>query len=213
MEFFELIPPPWQRILQNERALLAKISKVITGERINPERSMIFSALQIPPERVKVVIVGQDPYPASQNATGLAFSIPPFLTEFPPTLRNILKEYSSDLGYPVPMSGDLTMWQQEVLLLNPILTCRTGESLSHAGIGWELFTRSLLTSLENSKLVGIMWGKRAQGVSRVFSPSMSITSSHPSPLSAHRGFFGSRLFSRTNEMLIGAGISPINWRL
>jgi uracil-DNA glycosylase len=214
MELFELIPPPWQPYLRNQNSLLAKISEGIESQSINPIKENIFRSLQLAPENVKVVILGQDPYPNVQHATGLAFSIPPGVSNWPPTLRNILKEYSTDLDFPTPRSGDLTPWLKEgVLLLNPIFTCRSGESLSHEGIGWELFTKSLLSVLDPSKIVGVMWGKQAQGYKGFFNPSMSISSAHPSPLSAYRGFLGSRPFSRANDRLIGAGISPVNWRL
>ena len=163
---------------------------------------------------MKVVILGQDPYPDPRHATGVAFSIPEEISVRPPTLRNILKEYVDDLGFPEPPSGDLSRWMEEgVLLLNPILTCKSGVSLTHQGIGWEEVSHHLLSSLSSPKIVGVLWGKKALDYQKIFAQEMTVASPHPSPLSAYRGFFGSKPFSTTNERLIGAGISPINWRL
>jgi len=145
---------------------------------------------------------------------GLAFSVPNGVHPLPPSLRNILKEYVDDLGFLAPDHGDLTTWSDEgVLLLNPILTCEPNKSLSHLGMGWEIFTEHVLSILHSSNIVGVLWGKEASRYQKYFKSTMTITSPHPSPLSAYRGFFGSRPFTRSNELLFGAGVSPVNWRL
>jgi len=214
MDLFEYIPQPWREIMVEYRPILSKISSHIEGDSFNPSADKIFASLQLPPQNVKVVILGQDPYPNPTHATGLAFSVPREISKRPPTLRNILREYVDDLGYPEPPSGDLSQWAEEgVLLLNPILTSQSGHSLSHQGIGWEDVTEHLLASISSPKLVGVLWGKKASQYQRFFKSEMTISSPHPSPLSAYKGFFGSRPFSTSNHMLIGAGISPINWRL
>jgi uracil-DNA glycosylase len=147
-------------------------------------------------------------------ATGAAFSVPKSVTSIPPTLKNIFIELVSDMGIEKPKSGDLSPWIDEgVFLLNSILTCDTGKSLSHSKMGWKNFTKMVLSSLSDSKRVAILWGNNAQGFSHYFDEKLTISSPHPSPLSAYRGFFGSRPFSRTNELLIGAGMSPIDWAL
>lgn len=214
MDLFEYIPEAWKGIFEEVRPTLLAISQRIEGVSVNPPVEKIFATFAIPPEKVKVVILGQDPYPDPTYATGLAFSIPRDLQNSPPTLRNILREYVDDLGYPEPLSGDLSQWMREgVLLYNPILTCESGSTLSHQGFGWEEISIHLLSALSAVKTVGILWGKQALKYQRFFIPEMTVSSPHPSPLSAYRGFFGSRPFSRTNQLLNGAGISPINWRL
>jgi uracil-DNA glycosylase len=214
MDLFNYVPEPWQGILGEIKPTLATISHHLDKESVNPKIENVFAALHIPPEKVKVVILGQDPYPDPRHATGVAFSIPEEISVRPPTLRNILKEYVDDLGFPEPPSGDLSRWMEEgVLLLNPILTCKSGVSLTHQGIGWEEVSHHLLSSLSSPKIVGVLWGKKALDYQKFFAQEMTVASPHPSPLSAYRGFFGSKPFSTTNERLIGAGISPINWRL
>jgi uracil-DNA glycosylase len=214
MDLFDYVPESWQEILGEIKPTLTTISRQLDSESINPKIENVFAALQFPPENVKVVILGQDPYPNPRHATGVAFSIPKEISARPPTLRNILKEYVDDLGFPEPPSGDLSRWMEEgVLLLNPILTCKSGISLSHQGIGWEEVTDHLLSSLSSPKIVGVLWGKKAHQYLKFFAKEMTVASPHPSPLSAYRGFFGSKPFSTTNEKLNGAGISPINWRL
>lgn len=214
----EIFPEVWRSRISGVDELLTSLDqslqKDIQSLQINPSFDRIFAAFELPPEKVKVVILGQDPYPNPVHATGLAFSIPPDVTKFPPTLRNILKEYSDDLGLPTPDSGDLSAWLTEgVLLLNPLLTTRSGESLAHLNAGWESFTEAVLASLAHLPMVAILWGNSAKKYERFFDPDLSIISVHPSPLSAYRGFLGSKPFSRANSLLGGAGISSINWRL
>jgi uracil-DNA glycosylase len=210
----ELLPQKWSDLLGDSIELLAEIDLQISACEINPARGNIFKALSIEPSQVKVIILGQDPYPDRRLATGLAFSIPPEISKFPPTLRNIFTEYETDLGFARPRSGDLTPWIGEgVLLLNTILTCSSGESLSHAEIGWERFTRDLLSRLITPSTAGILWGSRAHEYSQYFHEGSLVQSSHPSPLSAYRGFFGSKPFTRTNEILATKGIAPIDWSL
>lgn len=214
----ENLPENWRSriagIDEHLRILNDSLALDISRQHINPSVENIFAAFQLPPEEVKVIILGQDPYPNPAHATGLAFSIPPSIAKFPPTLKNILKEYSDDLGFIPPQTGDLSPWvHQGVLLLNPILTTKSGESLAHSNLGWEAFTVAILESLSDRPIVGILWGNNARKYERFFDSHLCITSVHPSPLSAYRGFFGSKPFSRANSLLDGAGISPINWRL
>ena len=163
----------------------------------------------------KVVILGQDPYHGPGQAHGLSFSVKDE-TKFPPSLRNIFRELADDLGTDQPKSGNLTSWaEQGVLLLNTVLTVREGNANSHRKMGWELFTDEVIRLLghsRNDRVVFLLWGKPAEKKTRLISDCHPIlTSPHPSPLSAHRGFFGSRPFSRANEALIRAGRSPICW--
>ena len=209
-----LLPREWSELLSDHLLLLDGIDVAIGSGEINPARQEIFAAFTLPPASVKVVILGQDPYPQSENAHGLAFSVPNSVSKFPPTLSNIFKEYHADLGFPIPESGDLTQWRNEgVLLLNSILTCEPGKSLSHASIGWQEFTNAVLESVVTPKTVGILWGESAKKFSHYFESDALITSVHPSPLSAYRGFFGSSPFSRCNEILESKLINPISWRL
>ena len=211
---FELVPKSWQGVLANQSALISEIDAKIAMSECNPTRNNIFRALYLPPEKVKVVILGQDPYPKAEDATGLAFSIPKGSIKFPPTLKNILSEYTTDLAFNFPNHGDLEKWSDEgVLLLNPIFTCQQGISLSHADFGWEEVTKTILSKLCSEKIVGILWGKNALRYAEFFASNMVISSPHPSPLSAYRGFFGSRPFTRANSLLIGAGSTPIDWTL
>lgn len=184
-----------------------------------PNRLDIFRALVLCPlDRVKCIILGQDPYPQPGIATGLAFSIRKHHL-FPATLRNIYSEYCTDLGYIYPKTGDLTKWAREgVLLWNTHLTCTPGASNSHKGLGWDALTKQVLEAAfdeTNGNVVFILWGKEAQKVvyDLNFNHPTVIQSAHPSPLSAHAGFFGSRPFSRCNAVLASIGKEPIYWKL
>jgi uracil-DNA glycosylase len=160
---------------------------------------------------VRVVIVGQDPYPALGVADGLAFSAHAH-SPIPASLRNIFKEYASDLNLPTPTSPDLTRWfEQGVLLLNRTLTTTTGERNAHSQEGWKELTFDIARALGGDKVVGVLWGRHAQELAPLFADS--IQSAHPSPLSARRGFFGSKPFSQVNQMLIDRGEEPIDWQL
>ena len=187
-------------------------------KQIYPKSKDIFKAFELTSfEDVKVIIVGQDPYHGPNQANGLAFSVNSG-TNFPPSLLNIYKEYSSDLSLSLPNDGDLSSWaKQGVLLLNSILTVESGHPGSHKNLGWEKFTNAIIRALSDKKkyLVFILWGAYAQS-KKVFIDSSNhhiISSPHPSPLSAHRGFFGSKPFSRCNEYLRENKIDEINWKI
>ena len=187
-------------------------------KQIYPKSKDIFKAFELTSfEDVKVIIVGQDPYHGPNQANGLAFSVNSG-TNFPPSLLNIYKEYSSDLSLSLPNDGDLSSWaKQGVLLLNSILTVESGHPGSHKNLGWEKFTNAIIRVLSDKKkyLVFILWGAYAQS-KKVFIDSSNhhiISSPHPSPLSAHRGFFGSKPFSRCNEYLRANKIDEINWKI
>jgi uracil-DNA glycosylase len=175
-----------------------------------PARSDIFRAFTLPLHDVKVVIFGQDPYPAHGVADGLAFSTRG--PKIPASLRNIFKEYSDNLGLTVPKSGDLTAWHLNgVLLLNRTLTTVTGERNAHYGAGWSAFTSDVAKALGQLDAVAILWGANARELAPYF--KWKIESVHPSPLSARNGFFGSKPFSRTNELLKELGRPPIDWAI
>ena len=179
-----------------------------------PSYENVFAALSLPLEKVRVVIFGQDPYPTAGQATGLAFSIPRNFQPLPPTLKNIYRELSDDIGVATPSHGDLSRWtQQGVLLLNRTLTIRAGESNSDQNIGWREITDAIAQELGQRKVCAILWGKNAQELSRFFRSELTIQSPHPSPLSAYRGFFGSKPFSRSNEILQSMGLNPIDWSI
>lgn len=185
---------------------------------IYPSMHDIFNALHYTPfEKVKAVIIGQDPYHGPNQAHGLSFSVQPGVPT-PPSLRNIYKELASDLGFEPPQHGNLVKWTQEgVLLLNNVLTVRAGQAHSHQGKGWELFTDEVIRQLnkKDHPIVYLLWGAAAKRKKNLINKEKHfiIESVHPSPLSAHRGFFGSKPFSQTNDILVKAGLSPIDWRL
>jgi uracil-DNA glycosylase len=187
-------------------------------QRIFPDMYHIFEALEKTPyEKVKVVILGQDPYHGMNQAHGLSFSVQPGV-KIPPSLKNIYKELADDLGIPPVTHGYLTSWaEQGVLLLNTVLTVREGQAYSHRGKGWEQLTDAIIQKLNEREqpIVFILWGKPAQQKMTMIDTQkhIIIRSVHPSPLSAHRGFFGSKPFSKTNDALIALGETPINWQL
>lgn len=202
----------WQRLLEPVAPEIENILTKIADEDIAPPREEIFRAFDIDLEDVQVVIFGQDPYPTEGNAMGLAFSVPTNVTQIPASLRNIFQELESDLGFGRPLSGDLTSWERSgVLLLNRVLTTRVGETAAHSNLGWQNITNHIARELGARGVIAILWGKSAQELSGYF--SNYISSAHPSPLSAYRGFFGSKPFSRVNELLIAQGKRPINWSL
>lgn len=181
-----------------------------------PPGPFIFNAFNLCPfDRVKVVIIGQDPYHGPGQAHGLCFSVNPGIA-FPPSLQNIFKEINADLGRPMPESGDLTRWaEQGVLLLNATLTVRAHQAGSHQGKGWEVFTDAVIRLLSEEKdgLVFILWGSYAQRKGAVIDPTrhLVLKSAHPSPLSAYHGFFGNHHFSLANDYLTAHGREPIVW--
>jgi uracil-DNA glycosylase len=202
----------WQRLLEPVAPEIENILTKIADEDIAPPREEIFRAFDIDLEKVQVVIFGQDPYPTEGNAMGLAFSVPTNVTQIPASLRNIFQELESDLGFGRPLSGDLTSWERSgVLLLNRVLTTRVGETAAHSNLGWQSITNHIARELGARGVIAILWGKSAQELSVYF--SNYISSAHPSPLSTYRGFFGSKPFSRVNELLITQGRRPINWSL
>jgi uracil-DNA glycosylase len=178
----------------------------------------VLRAFSFPFEAVRVLIVGQDPYPTPGHAVGLSFSVAPDVRPLPRSLANIFNEYRADLGYPQPANGDLSPWAQRgVMLLNRVLTVRPGTPASHRGKGWEAVTECAIRALvaREQPMVAILWGRDAATLRPIFGGEncVSIESAHPSPLSASRGFFGSRPFSRANELLAGMGAEPVDWRL
>lgn len=184
--------------------------------KVYPPAGKIFSAFDTTPfESVKVVIIGQDPYHGPGQANGLCFSVNPGI-DIPPSLRNIFQEIHTDTGNPVPGSGDLSRWAaQGVLLLNASLTVREHQPKSHAGLGWETFTDAAVHALAENRegIVFLLWGSDAirKGAFIDRSRHLVLTAPHPSPLSAYRGFFGCRHFSKANEYLTAHGKTPVNW--
>lgn len=217
------IPESWREVLRNETSqpYFADLSEFVLRERkavtVFPSEREVFAALQLtPPGAVRVVIVGQDPYHGAGQAHGLSFSVQ-HGTRIPPSLRNIYAELHSDLDIPLPSHGNLEAWaMQGVLLLNSTLTVREGEAGSHAGHGWETFTDAIISylGLRQEHIVFVLWGAHAgRKTSLINQHHTVITSVHPSPLSAHRGFFGSRPFSQANRALADHNQPEINWRL
>ena len=215
--------PSWKQALSHlfDKPYFLQIATHLKTERatktvIYPKGSLIFNAFnQTPYDKVKVVILGQDPYHNPGQAMGLSFSVPEGIKP-PPSLMNIYKELNKDIGMPIPSSGDLTHWAtQGVLLLNSILTVKESSPGSHAGLGWELFTDAIIRLLSNRKepLVFILWGAQAISKKSLISGSqhLILTSPHPSPLSAYRGFYGCKHFSKTNDFLESVGSKPIDW--
>ena len=186
------------------------------GRRFLPAGNRVLAAFQQPFDAVKVLLVGQDPYPTPGHPIGLCFSVAPDVRPLPGSLQNIFREYGEDLGYPPPANGDLTPWtRQGVMLLNRVLTVRPGAPGSHRRIGWEEVTEAAIRALvaRGGPLVAILWGSDARSLRPMLGWVPCVESPHPSPLSANRGFFGSRPFSRTNELLAGQGADPVDWRL
>ena len=213
----------WNEILSEEmkkdyyQELLAFVQKRREEVSVFPEEKNVFRALELTPfESVKVVILGQDPYHGFGQAHGLSFSVQKGIP-LPPSLRNIYKELQEDLGGELPTEGDLSHWaKQGVLLLNTVLTVEEGNANSHKGIGWERLTNRLIESLNelNHPVIFILWGKPAQDKEKLITNSnhVILKAPHPSPLSAYRGFFGSKPFSRVNDILMQQGQSPIRWK-
>jgi uracil-DNA glycosylase len=192
--------------------------EIAAGRRYLPAGPNVLRAFTYPFDDVRVLIVGQDPYPTPGHAVGLSFSVAPDVRPLPRSLSNIFDEYSTDLGFPQPSNGDLTPWSQRgVMLLNRVLTVRPSTPASHRGKGWEAVTECAIRALvgRDQPLVAILWGRDASTLKPMLAEGncVAIESPHPSPLSASRGFFGSRPFSRANELLAGMGADPIDWKL
>ena len=191
-------------------------AELAAGRGYLPAGDHVLRAFQRPLSEVKVLIVGQDPYPTPGHPVGLSFSVAPDVRPLPPSLVNIYKELMTDLGLPAPTNGDLSPWADAgVLLLNRTLTVTPGVSNAHRGKGWEPVTERAITVLaeRGGPLAAILWGRDAQSLKPRLGPIPWVESVHPSPLSAHRGFFGSRPFSRVNALLEQQGGVPVDWRL
>lgn len=213
----------WDDILKEEynKPYFEKLMNFIEDEYNNytiyPDKNNIYNALKLTsPDKVKVVILGQDPYINKDQANGLSFSVQPGIV-IPPSLRNIFREQRKDLGIIQPNSGDLTKWaEQGVLLLNTTLTVRAGLSNSHQGKGWGIFTDSIIKYLgQKENIVFMLWGNNAKAKRKLIdsSKNLILEAAHPSPLSATRGFFGCQHFSKANNYLIEHNLSPIDWQL
>jgi uracil-DNA glycosylase len=208
VDLIRLLPKSWHEFVDLD--LLAQISKNLTSSFI-PEQQSIFRALQISPDKVTVVIVGQDPYPNAKHAMGLAFSTPAGVAPLPKSLKNIFTELNNDLVIE-RSNGDLSDWvNQGVLLLNRSLTVEPGKSDSHSNLGWQDFTEKIIQAAASNGALAILWGNEAQKVSNLFADEDVFKSAHPSPLSAYRGFFGSKPFSKVNNRLKEKGLIPIKW--
>ena len=211
----------WLPILEPHSSLLAEIEKRVldlegSSHQIAPPTHLILRALEVPLDSVRVLVVGQDPYPTEDHAVGWSFSVAPTTVPIPKSLVNIFKELESDIGCPISHSGDLSGWvHQGVLLLNRSLTVEVGSSGSHRDWGWHTITNALVRGLAGRglPLVSLLWGADAQSVRGMLGDLPTIESAHPSPLSAYRGFWGSRPFSRANELLQSQGAEPVNWCL
>lgn len=209
----------WRPFLDAQKDLLATIVAAVTAESeaghdIAPEPHAILRAFHYPADAVRALIVGQDPYPTPGHAMGLAFSVNTRTHPLPRSLVNIFRELRDDLGIATPENGDLSAWAESgVMLLNRSLTVRTGHAGSLRHIGWDTFTAAAIRYLADrgTPLVAILWGADAQRAAPLLGPVPIVASAHPSPLSAHRGFFGSRPFSRANALLREHGGAPIDW--
>jgi len=215
------IHPSWRMPLSEVSLEIQEMSSFLSQEvsqqrRYFPESHNIFRVFQSDFESVRVLIVGQDPYPTPGHAIGLAFAVSRQTFPIPRSLKNVYRELHSDLAIEMPSHGDLSAWnEQGVLLLNRVLTVAPGLPGSHRGKGWERITESAIRALarRDKPLVGILWGKEAQLAAPFLGQVPIIKSVHPSPLSANRGFFGSKPFSKTNELLMEIGSPPIDWRV
>lgn len=214
----------WDGILSDEfnkpyyKQLRQFLKEEYRTKTIYPNMDNIFTALKSSSFKdTKVVILGQDPYHEPNQAHGLCFSVLKGVTP-PPSLVNIYKELHDDIGFKIPSHGELTKWaEQGVLMLNTVLTVRKGEANSHKGMGWETFTDRVISELNKKEtpIVFLLWGAPARQKAQIITNPIHIklTCPHPSPLSAYRGFFGCRHFSKTNEILIKNGLSPIDWQI
>jgi uracil-DNA glycosylase len=217
-----IIDPGWAQALEPVAERIAAMgeflrAEVAAGRRYLPSGENVLRAFKQPLADVRVLIVGQDPYPTPGNPVGLSFSVAPQVKRLPPSLVNVFREYSDDLGYPTPASGDLTPWAERgVLLLNRVLTVAPGQPGSHRGKGWEEVTEQDIRALaarENGPLVAILWGRDARTLAPLLDGVPLVESAHPSPYSAGNGFFGSRPFSRANQLLSQQGAEPVDWKL
>ncbi|MBS6844648.1 MAG: uracil-DNA glycosylase [Firmicutes bacterium] len=220
------LPPAWQALLKDElqkpywRSLEQRLGAAYESGALYPPAQQLFAAFErTPPARVRAVILGQDPYHEPGQANGLAFSVSRGV-KLPPSLQNIYKELEADLGVPAAKSGDLTSWaQQGVFLLNTVLSVRAHAANSHKDFGWQSFTDAVIAALAElpQPVAFVLWGAQAQKKAALVEkspyPRLVLQSPHPSPLSAYRGFFGSRPFSQINAFLVSYGFSPVDWKI
>ena len=217
----ELVAPDWAEALADEEETIASLgrflrSEIAAGRRYLPAGDNVLRAFRRPLAEVRVLIVGQDPYPTPGHAVGLSFSVAPDVSPIPASLRNIFAELVDDLGVAHPANGDLSPWaDQGVLLLNRVLTVRPGSPGSHRGKGWERVTEAAIRALvaRGGALIAVLWGRDAQNLQPQLGPTPVIASAHPSPMSARNGFLGSRPFSRVNAELERLGSPPVDWAL
>lgn len=217
----EIVEAGWAEALEPVAPQVAAMgeflrAEIAAGRTYLPAGEHVLRAFKQPFHDVRVLIVGQDPYPTPGHAVGLSFSVAPDVRPIPKSLINIYKEYAEDLGHPLPSNGDLTPWaEQGILLLNRALTVQPGKSNSHQGKGWEDVTEQAIKALaaRSEPMVAILWGRNARNLRPMLGEVPCIESAHPSPLSAHNGFFGSRPFSRANQLLADQGAAPVDWKL
>ncbi|GAB2769000.1 uracil-DNA glycosylase [Amycolatopsis magusensis] len=217
----EIVEAGWAKALAPVESNIAAMGEFLRGEiaagrTYLPAGENVLRAFKQPFDEVRVLVVGQDPYPTPGHAIGLSFAVAPEVRPLPKSLVNIYKEYAEDLGHPLPTNGDLTPWtEQGVLLLNRALTVMPGKPNSHQGKGWEVVTEQAIKALaeRGGPLVAILWGSNARKLKPLLGGVPCVESVHPSPLSAHNGFFGSRPFSRVNELLVQQGAQPVEWKL
>lgn len=220
-DFTEQVGRGWAEALEPVRPTIERLGDFLraeqaAGRRFLPAGDRVFAAFRVPLEAVRVLIVGQDPYPTPGHPIGLCFATAPDVQPLPKSLANIFTEYVADLGHPYPSSGDLTPWvDQGVMLLNRALTVRPGAPASHRGQGWEEVTARAIEALveRGTPFVSLLWGRDARDLRPMLGSLPALEAPHPSPLSAHRGFFGSRPFSRANALLEQHGLEPVDWRL
>jgi len=205
------IDSSWQEVFHPHIDEIQRILSSVAERDSTPPRELVFRTFSIPIDRVKVVILGQDPYPSDGVADGLAFSSSRS-EMLPASLRNIFVEYCSDLGFEKPLSGDLTPWlNQGVLLLNTALTTEVGARDADKTLGWENLINAVINNLAHRDVIAILWGNTARKLGSDF--EFKVESAHPSPLSAYRGFFGSKPFSKANGLLQSRGLEPIDWKI
>jgi len=208
---FDQLHPQWQQELVSLKPLIQTIDSYVQQRDIAPSYDYIFRALSQPLDSTRVVFFGQDPYPTLGHAHGLAFSVESTVTSLPASLRNIFKELQSDLGI-ARSQGDLSDWcDQGVMLINRILTTDVGQSLAHEKLGWQEITTAVAQILGKNDVIAVLWGNSALELKSFFPDDDVVSSVHPSPLSAYRGFFGSRPFSQVNAKLLLKGHSTISW--
>jgi|688.fasta_scaffold627724_1 uracil-DNA glycosylase len=208
---FDQLHPEWQKELERQKNLIERIDTFVRGREIAPSYDLVFRALAQPIDSTRVVVFGQDPYPTLGHAHGLAFSVESSVSPLPPSLRNIYKELHSDLAIE-RANGDLSDWaEQGVMLINRILSTDVGQSMAHSKLGWQKVTETVAQTLGKKGVVAVLWGNTAHELKQYFRPEDVVSSVHPSPLSAHRGFFGSSPFSKVNAKLVAKGLKQIDW--